>query len=421
MTTGYLQKLRLFGRDVRLYLITVALGALAADGIRGVLLNLYLLRLGYGPKFIGTANAVFAFVFTLFCLPAAALGARWSLRRALIAGPILQAAGVGLLPLVEFFPSTWQRAWLLATLSVTGIGLSLTYVNGIPFLMAATGPEERNHAFSVQVALIPLAAFVGNLVGGALPNAFAALLGVSADAPAPYRYPLWIAAVLQVLGAIILVSTRETAGRTRQEDATDRGRVPYGLIGLVAIIVVLRLAGRMTVTTFFNVYSDIALRLPPAAIGALSAVGQLLSVPAALVAPLLVARWGNRPTIVLGSLGIAVCMLPLALIPHWSAAGFGFAGVMALFSLTTAPLRVYSQEITSPPWRAAMSGAVMLGAGLSISAMALTGGYLIDALGYSGLFLTGAGLTVAGGVLFWACFGLTRKGLVRVATTDHVE
>ena len=57
-----------------------------------------------------------------------------------------------------------------------------------------------------------------------------------------------------------------------------------------------------------------------------------------------------------------------------------------------------------------MSGAVMMGAGLSISVMALIGGHLIPALGYPGLFLTGAGLTVAGAVLFWACFGLRAEG-----------
>jgi predicted MFS family arabinose efflux permease len=131
-----------------------------------------------------------------------------------------------------------------------------------------------------------------------------------------------------------------------------------------------------------------------------------------------VARWGNRTTIVWGSLGIALSLLPLALIPHWSAAGLGFMGVTALYSMTTAPLRVFSQEITPPRWRATMSGAVMTGGGLSISAMAFGGGHLIAALGYSGLFLTGAGLTVAGALLFWACFGLARQGIVHLAPTD---
>jgi MFS family permease len=419
MATGYLQKLRLFSRDVRLYLVTVAVGGFASDGIRAVLLNLYLLRLGYGTKVIGTLNAAFALSFTLACLPGGALGARWSIRRALIAGQIIQAAGVGLFPLVEYLPVAWRVGWLMATLAAAGVGLAFHYVNGIPFLMGATGPEERNHAFSMQVALIPLAAFVGSLVGGALPNLFAATLGISTDAPAPYRYPLWIAAALYLPSVLAMLSTDEVAGGPTRERATERGRAPYGLIGLVALIVVFRLAGRMSVTTFFNVYMDAGLAISTAAIGVLSAVGQLLSVPAALAAPLAVERWGNRATIVWGSLGIALSMLPLALIPHWGAAGFGFMGVMSLFSLTTAPLRVYTQEITPPRWRTAMSSAVMLGAGLSISMMALAGGYLIAALGYTGLFLTGAGLTVAGALLFWACFGLRRGGLVRVTSVDR--
>jgi len=43
----------------------------------------------------------------------------------------------------------------------------------------------------------------------------------------------------------------------------------------------------------------------------------------------------------------------------------------------------------SPAWRSAMSAALMMGAGLSASAVALGGGYLIPSIGYSGLFLTG--------------------------------
>jgi predicted MFS family arabinose efflux permease len=111
-------------------------------------------------------------------------------------------------------------------------------------------------------------------------------------------------------------------------------------------------------------------------------------------------------------------MLPLALIPHWGAAGLGFMGVAALFSMTTAPIRVYSQEIVSPGWRAAMSGALMMGAGLSASAMALGGGYAIATLGYRSLFLAGAGLTAAGALLFWAYFRVPRGELVCRSAPD---
>jgi MFS family permease len=319
-----------------------------------------------------------------------------------IIGVGLLVAGTGLQPLAEFIPPGAQAGWLLATNVLTGLGLALYYVNGIPFLMGATGPEERNHAFSVQIALSPLAGFAGSLVGGALPGAFSAALGVPLEGSVPYRYPLLIAALLLIPGVLALLPTREVQSTQAQERATEARRIPYGPIILIALVAMFRFAGRGATVTFFNIYLDAGLHAPTALVGALSAVGQLLSVPVALAAPVLVARWGNGRTIVLGSFGIALSMLPLALIPHWGAAGLGFMGVAALFSMTTAPLRVYSQEIVSPEWRPAMSGALMMGAGLSASAMSYAGGYLITALGYPGLFLTGAGLAVAGALLFWA-------------------
>ena len=58
MTGTYLQTLQILNRDVRLYLAATATYGFAQEGIRGVLLNLYLLRLGYGPRFIGLVSAV---------------------------------------------------------------------------------------------------------------------------------------------------------------------------------------------------------------------------------------------------------------------------------------------------------------------------------------------------------------------------
>lgn len=403
---------------MRLYLITAALSGFTWDGIHAVLFNLYLLRLGYGPEFIGLVNAASALAFSAFCLPAGALGTRWGSRRMLITSVGLMVAGLGLLPLAESIPTTWQTGWLLATSVLAWVGLALYYVNGMPFLMSATGPGERNHAFSVQIALAPLAGFAGSLIGGALPRVFATVLGVSLEDPASYRYPLLLAALLLIPGVLALLPTREVRARQAQEHVVEAGRAPYGLIVLIALIVVLRLAGRGAATTFSNVYLDAGLHASTALIGALSAAGQLLSVPAALVAPLLVARWGNGRIIVLGSLGIALSMLPLALIPHWGAAGLGFMGVAALFSMTTAPIRVYSQEIVSPGWRPAMSGALVMGAGLSTSAMALGGGYAIASLGYRSLFLASAGLTAAGALLFWAYFRVPRGELACRSAPD---
>jgi predicted MFS family arabinose efflux permease len=168
--------------------------------------------------------------------------------------------------------------------------------------------------------------------------------------------------------------------------------------------------------TFFNVYLDSGLHVTTAQIGALTAVGQLLSVPAVMAAPLLAQRWGTGPTYALSSLGIALGLLPLALIRHWGAAGIGHASVMALALVSNPALTVFHQEIVAPGWRAAIAGAIAMAMGLGWSATALGGGHLITALGYRCLFLMGAGLTVAGVLLFWAYFRVPRGELARRST-----
>ncbi len=418
MIIAYLQMLRLFSRDVRLFLVTAILVGLAWDGIRTVLFNLYLLRLGYGPESVGLINAVGALAFAFLCPPAGVMGMRWGSRSMLVAGLSVLAAGFSLLPLAGFWDGAWRMGWLLSTSVLSYLGLALYLVNGLPFMMDATRPQERNHAFSVHIALAPLAAFVGSLVAGALPGAFAVLPGISVEEAVPYGFPFWLAALVFVPGVPVLLSGRPGAVRQRQVPATSApvaraNPMPFGLIALIALIMALRFGGRGTIATFFNVYLDEGLGVSTALIGALSAVGQLLSIPAALAAPLLVARWGNARTIFWGTLGMALCALPLALIPHWGAAGLGFASSAALFSVTVGPIRLFSQELVAPRWRASMASAFMMGAGLAFFAASLAGGYAIVVLGYRTLFLVATGLMAGGALLFWLCFRMPRGEMAR--------
>lgn len=409
--------LRLFSRDLRLFLVSAALMGLAWDGVRTVLFNLYLLRLGYGPEFIGLVNAVGALSFALLCPLAGVMGTRWGSRKMIITGMSLLTTGFLLLPLADALTGTWRTDWLLSTTVLTYLGLAIYLVNGLPFMMTATGPKERNHAFSVHIALLPLAGFVGSLLGGALPGVLSTLLDAPLEAAAPYRYPLWLAALLLVPGTLALRRTH-SMDESQMQPATanapqahDRRRAPYGLIAAIALVVALRFGGRGTMLTFFNVYLDAGLDVSTALIGALSAVSQLLAVPAALVAPLLVARWGNARTILWGTVAMALCTLPLALVPHWAMAGLGFATSGILFSSTAGPFRVFSQELVAPRWRATMASAYMMGAGLAISASSLVGGHVIADLGYRALFLIGIGLVAIAAALFWPWFRVPRGEL----------
>jgi MFS family permease len=415
MFASYVGTVRRFSRDLCLYLAASAAYGFAVDGIRAVVFNLYMLRLGYGPEQIGLVAAAVMIVFTAACFPAGTWSRRWGSRRMLIAGMSSIVAGFALPPLAEVLPPVWRLGWLVCTNALGGLGAAFILVSGIPFLMAAAGPEARDHAFAANAAIGPLSAFLGSLLGGALPGTLAPLLGTTLDAPTAYRYALWVAAIVGMAGVWLLSSMHESGTVRASTRAAERRPAPYGLIVIIALIVVLRYAGNGAATTFYNVYLDAGLGTSTVLIGALVAAGKLLTVPAVLTTPLLVAHWGRGRAVVLSSSALAFAILPLALVPHWAAAGLGYIGISALFAINTTAMRVYSQELVRPAWRSAMSAALMAGAGVSGSAIAFGGGHLIPEVGYSGLFLLGAALTALGAAAFWGVFRIPRGELARRA------
>ncbi len=392
--------LRRFTRPVRLYLVSSALfGFTIFGGIYTLLLNLYLLRLGYGPAFVGIVNAAGMLALALFALPAGLLGTRWGSRRALLAGLCLILTGLGLLPLAELLPAPVRAAWLLGTYMLAWLGVALYFVNTNPFLMGVTTAVERTHVFAVQAALWPIAGFSGSLVGGVLPAYLAGPLGVSLTHPAPYRYPLVIAAVLFLPAVLAMRATPARAGNHGQAIMRPAEAAPSRVIALLALVTLLQLAAEGATRTFFNVYLDTALRVPTAQIGTLMGTAQLLAVPAALVTPVLATRLGHRDLVVVSSLGMALSLLPLVLLAHAGAAGLGFIGMTALAAVRRPAISVYGMEIVPVAWRTAMSSATTMAVGVSWCLVALGGGYLITHLGYPSFFLVAAGVTAAGAVL----------------------
>jgi MFS family permease len=413
--TTYLQTLRLFNRNVQLCLITAAVIGFTIDGgVYAVLFNLYLLRLGYGPEFVGLINSAGMLTFALCSLPAGILGKRWGNRPMMILGLTLMLVGCGLLPLAEFAPAGWRPAWLVVTYVLNYLGVAMYFVNLAPFLMGAAGPAERNHVFSVQVALLALAAFAGSLIGGLLPGLFSTLLGVSPDQPVAYRYPLWLAAGLLIPAILAVQSTHEVnptsePGHTVKPNIDQPEALSFSLIARLTLVRLFQVAGVGATATFFNVYLDAGLQIPTAQIGFLAAFARLTAVPAALILPFLTARWGNNRIVVFATLGTALMILPLALISHWSAVGLGFMGVITFSSIRYAAFLVYSMELVPPRWRGTLSGAGEMAAGFSFAGIALGGGYIITSLGYTSLFLIGAGLTIIGALLFWVYFPTPRN------------
>lgn len=410
---AYFRTLSLFSRDVWLYLLTSALVGLGYFGFVTVLLNLYLLRLGYGPEFIGLVNGSTAIAFAASSLPAGAIGSRWGYRRTVVSGICLVSLGIMILPIGEFLPSAWRDTGVIITRLFSGLGFALYTVNANPYLVAATSPQERNHVFSMQVAVLPLAGFFGSLVAGMLPEFVATLLNVSLEHPAPYRYPLISSGIFILPAAFALLTTREIIKQeetqtTTRETAFSIERQTLIIIAILSVTMMFRTAGEGAARSFFNVYLDDGLGISTARIGFLTAIGQLLAGPTALATPLIVMRTGKMPAIIYGSIGIVLSLLLMGLIPHWLSAGIGYMGVLGMLSITRSVINVVQMEIVRPEWRSITSGVTSMCMGIGFSSMALGGGYIITAAGYRALFLIGASVVSVSVFIFWLFFRVPR-------------
>lgn len=402
----------MFSRDVRLYIIATAILAFTIiNGIYPMLFNLYLLRLGYGPEFIGLVNSAGMFSTAIFAMPASALAFKFGTRRSIIFGTSLATACSALLPLLAFLPAGTQEPTTIICRILGDFGFTLFAVNSIPFLSNASRPEERGHVFSVRQSMWPLFGFIGSLAGGVLPALTARLLSTTVDSAAAYRWPLVLSALLclPAITALIMTDKHETADEQEsRQESNGSDAMPWALIGAAAVVGLLRSASVGVARTFFNVYLDDFLGLPTTTVGTLYATAQLLSTPAPLLTPFLIDRIGAKHTVVVATLGVALSTLPLALIPNPITATGGRLFMAGLSSMSFAAMSVFQMGLVKPRWRSVIAGANTMARGLSWALLSLGGGYLITFTGYRELFLLGALLSAAGATFFGLFFAKDR-------------
>lgn len=391
----------------RFFFTIIALG-FTVDGVYAVILNLYMLRLGYDTSLIGQVNAVGLLAFALMSLPAGILGSRWTSTRMMRVGFGLLLIGTICLPLVEFVAQGIQGIWLMLSYAFVLAGFSLYFVQGAPFLMATVAEERKNSAFALLTALLSLAAFAGSLLGGNIPSLFVALGNFTLDDPQPYRYTLMLTVLMVASAFFVTLTLKEPEA---QDDTAlnipekpKRGGFTSAVVIVITIMSVVRflqVAGLATTSIFFNVYLDTQLNVSPNVIGAIVSTARLLAVPMVLFAPRLIRRSSTSSVALWGSLGTALCLVPIALIPQWEIAALGYVSAVIFTNIRFAAFVVYIMSLVPKHQQNVMAGAGEAGAGLSFAIMALGGGYIATFLSFRELFLLGALLSGAGTLLYW--------------------
>ena len=413
-----IKAIRAFNPQARLFFVVIVGLAFVVDGVYSVLLNLYLLRLGYGTEFIGLVNAAGLLTFAFTSLPAGILGSRYSVTGLMKFGAVLSLIGGTLLPIAEWLPPLWQESWLVFHYALMLGGFAFFFVNGAPFLINVVDGAYKHHAFALQAAHWSLAGFAGSLAGGILPGIIANMNATTLDDPTPYRLTLTLTSVVLALSTLLVMRIRPLephSNRKPAEAASGNSRQSLSwttpLITLIVIMTLIRLfqvAGSATALIYFNVYMDRHLAIPTAMIGSIAAIGRLTGVPTALLTPWLVRRWGNVNVVIGASLIASLSLLPMALVEHWLAAAIGFVGAVAMMSVRFTAFIVYILDLVPKAQQAVMAGSGEMAAGLSFAMMALGGGLLLSLFAFRDLFLLGALFSFIGTVTFWLYIHVTK-------------
>lgn len=398
-------RLREFNRNVRLF-FAFGTSINAGMALFSLLYNLYLLRLSYQEDFIGQVASMAPLATGLLALPTGILSDRLGRRPFLIAsGLLLAVSQVGLC-------WTTSPGSLLAFSFVGGVAMAFIWVNHVPFLSDNAHPARRAEALAIWSALQIIVRMLLSLIGGFMPGVMGYFLGLSTEAPAPFRYALLLGAACSLIAVVPLwyasgQTRRERAPAPRRSPDEDRpAATPWRVFAAITALSGTRGFSMGLTYPFFNVFFEAELGIGPVAIGAIFFLSQLAGLPATFAAPTLVRRFGPTLTILpartvggsaLGIMG-AFISLPLA-VPMFLLVRIGEV-------IDNPSDQHFSTQVLPRRYWARIQGLRVCGFQLLNFLGSLLGGTLILDYGYGAAFGLACAARIASGLIMAAFFGL---------------
>lgn len=397
--SAYSRRLRGFSPNARLYLLFNFLSGLAFS-IYNLFFNLYILSLGYGPSFLGLLVALPMMLNLGIALPAGLLADRIGYKQAMLLGMGLVLASVPGIALLTL------PAGLILFSSLSGLGSSLLWVAGAPFMAQNSRPEERTHLFSIQFALNTFSGFFGYLLGGGLPALLARLVQVGPEEPPAYRLTLLLSAGLGSLALLPLAAIRPARPGTGAK-AKLRLREAFEQPGLLLKLFVPEVLigfGAGVLIPYLNVFFKQKFAISDAVLGMLFSFQAVAIGLATLAGPSLAARLGKIRAVVSTQLGSIPFLLLLGYFPNFGLAALGFFARAALMNMGGPLYTAFVMEQVEERRRAAVNGLLMMSWSGSWGVSNWVSGRLQSGPGFPSIFAITCGTYLLGSAMTYLFF-----------------
>lgn len=407
----YWSHIRLFSRNIRLFLLGSFLLSLTAASI-GLLMNLYLKERGADESYIGRFLSSGAVGMTIVAIPAAFALRRIKLKMVLLASTVIYIISIILL---SRLPVT---NILILVGFVSGMAMTFNRIAAAPFFMRNSTPKERTYIFSFNFGVTLMAGMIGSLASGWLVSQLSKLTPSIISA---YQWTFIIGTALGIL-AVIPFSMIKAAGPSEEDREVD---FSFGLLRrrshLYARLLIPQFfvgVGAGLIIPFLNLYFRDRFAQSPDKIGFFFFAVNGTMLIGILAGPILARKFGMVKTIVTTEFLSIPFMIILAFTYSLPLAFAAFLIRGAMMNMAQPIGSNFSMEMVGKSEHAMVNALMTLAWTSSWMISTAVGGSLIEKHGYTLPLMIAVGLYVISAVLYYTFF---RKSERKTTTGFMVE
>jgi len=400
INTHYIQPLRGFQRDARLFLWMTVISGIVLSGWQ-LFFNIYMLESGFTRDFLGIINSLPSLTGLLLGIPIGRLSDRIGRRRAIIIG--LMLSSFSFLGQVTFK----EPALVLCMSALTGIFNMFVIVSVSPLMMKLSDLNNRTLLFSLNYGLQTLAGAVGSLFAGQLPAFFGKLLHVGSTNSVAYQAVLIVTILLSTIALIPISLLKEPQmppalikpgeGESNKKSGMTRLTVklalPNFLIGCGAAILI----------PYMNVFFKDRFEISDSLLGLLFSLSSLFIGIGSLIGPRLTTRLGGKiRTVAFTQFASVIFMLLIGFVPSLWIAGFSFLMRAALMNMSAPLYSAFCMEQTPEHQQGFVSSVLNIAWQIGWSVGPYISGVVQERYGFTPLFITTT-------LLYLLAIGLTQR------------
>ena len=401
----YIQPIRTFNRDARLFLWVTVIDGFIMSGWQ-LFFNIYMLQSGYSREFLGLINSLPSLMGLLLGIFIGIISDRIGRKTALFIG--IAFTGLSMLGQVAFR----QPVIIASMAALTGIFNMAAIVSLSPLMMKLSDEHNRTLLFSLTFGMQTIAGAAGSLFAGQLPALFGFVFHVNATSALAYRAVLMANILLGTTSLIPLWIMKEpqTPQTTPQPGSRQTGLSPSltRLIVKLALPTFLIELGAPILIPYMNVFFKDRFQISDSLLGVLFSLASLFIGIGSILGPRLTIQLGGKiRTVAFTQLASVVLLLLIGFSGSLWIAGFSALIRAALMNMSSPLYSAFCMEQTPERQRGFVSSVINVASQIGWSVGPYISGVVQERYGFSPLFITTSILYLMSIGTMWFFFSKT--------------